>query len=1190
MTARPQKDETADDWHSNFNDLSVEAETQSRGKNGIASDKPRKSSWESRKRERDQEQKDISSDTASSKATSFEGLKAKLGYAANAKAKASLKSAELDDISSRALEGIPGEADSADHASTDVRQTYESVLAGLMKEPMPATPAAMPTAKDDRPKQTEKSFVGRKGRLANSKNWPGARRLQLAPETSDEHQASPLAKKKAGASSTSAVDDILVAGGVTSRKSKKTSVQPEDLHHGKPMSIASKARVVRERPKWGGMTAAPVEAAPAFKASFDSLQRADKISAPPQRPSTAFSAKPWGFKGAQADNSPIESPGDVATGRELESTATTPAPTKTEEPRSGSLSGMLGFTKLKNMLYGSSSETKEAENVEPKEAKPSSTSAQHEDRKGEAQSKTDNHYKAAIPVEESSSKEVNGASGQDPSSSSNPSPPQRSTRKSRRLRAEAKRALLSKTAASSSAAMAKDVSTTDASLEPTVLDPLENVNRDSMLQGSENDRRSMSDAMVGRETFNPALQSSEDTGRSMSDAMVGRDLSAAMNSEQGPEHATEEDYVDDSESGLPLIEAKGLHITALDIEQPPVPGLSYGLDRVLFNPGVTSLQDQHSRVYNFDPYLQNVMPVEEFDFNALQEYKTSSQDNMLSKLAKAHGKKYVGSTSSMTSTLSHFHYLLSGWRDLNLGMLSRQFPEDRQTFTAINRAPTAIFLRWKNGTYAIDADKEYDSGNILMMLGKSMEKLLTLPKSEYERYRKSDPREITEEERNAPEAYQYTTMGDFLMRSQLDAYDPRLPGTGMFDIKTRSIASIRMSTTDYKPMLGYEILTHQGAWESYEREYYDMMRSTMLKYMLQARMGRMDGIFLAYHNVQRIFGFQYMPMAEIDRAIHGQINRCLGDQEFKISVDMLNKVLEEATAKFPNKSLRLHFETRAAPVTAMYVFAEPMEEEQIDKIQSKSKSKIAEFERKMMGIEAREEKATATEEETRDDAAPLPLREDGTHAPLYAATILVGSIVNGERVERPTRLTSEDDWSVEYLFKEMDDPAAAWATYAQCKSKLQQVHSRAIMTDDEGGAESLEVEPNSEMHEHDGSLRRFESFFLEKLRRMAEKGRDYRTKVDELEKENGKVVYAAKASPGVTEVDSTTQPQAPSEVAHTEAPSEALSINTVDDYMSWMYGNKENQAPAQSTATTPAEPEIAGVDDYMSWMYKHRTG
>lgn len=306
-------------------------------------------------------------------------------------------------------------------------------------------------------------------------------------------------------------------------------------------------------------------------------------------------------------------------------------------------------------------------------------------------------------------------------------------------------------------------------------------------------------------------------------------------------------------------------------------------------------------VYNFDPYLQKIMPVTEFDYHALKEYKTSSQDGLLSGIAREHNKKYVGSTSSMTGSLAHFHYLLSNWRPLTFSMLSREFEKPLETFTEINRAPSAIFLRWKNGTYAIDADKEFDGANVLMLLGKSLEKLLTMNTSDFERYRKSDPREVPEEERENPESFHYSTQGDFLMRSQLDAYDPRLPGTGMFDLKTRAVVSIRMQSDDYEEMSGYELHRQFGRFESYEREYYDMIRSTMLKYSLQARMGRMDGIFVAYHNVKRIFGFQYLNMSEMDRALHGQEDRCLGNQEFKLSIELLNQILNKATEKFPEQ-------------------------------------------------------------------------------------------------------------------------------------------------------------------------------------------------------------------------------------------------------------------------------------------------
>ena len=294
------------------------------------------------------------------------------------------------------------------------------------------------------------------------------------------------------------------------------------------------------------------------------------------------------------------------------------------------------------------------------------------------------------------------------------------------------------------------------------------------------------------------------------------------------------------------------------------------------------------------------MPVAEFDFNALKEYITSSRDEALKAIAKAQGKRYLGSTSSMTAVLAHFHFLLSQWRPINTSMLSKEFPTNLSSFTELQRTPSAIFLRWKDGSYAIDADKQFANANILSMLGKSMEKLLTLSTEDYEKYRKSSSTELPENEQLGPESFHYSTMGDFLMRSQLDAHDPRLPGTGMFDLKTRAVVSIRMDVTHFEHGLGYQIKSRQGEWESYEREYYDMIRAAFLKYSMQVRMGRMDGIFVAFHNIERIFGFQYISLPEMDSTIHGQFDTTIGDQEFKLSLDLLNKVLNKATKRFPD--------------------------------------------------------------------------------------------------------------------------------------------------------------------------------------------------------------------------------------------------------------------------------------------------
>jgi hypothetical protein len=611
---------------------------------------------------------------------------------------------------------------------------------------------------------------------------------------------------------------------------------------------------------------------------------------------------------------------------------------------------------------------------------------------------------------------------------------------------------------------------------------------------------------------------------------------------QSSQSATEVEQPSMSSVRPPAIKsliAKDLAVQTLDIpDQPAVPPVQHGLDRVLFNPGVYQLQDPHSRVYNFDPYLQKITPIADFDFTSLKEYKTSSQDELLSALAKEHGKKFVGSTSSMTGTLAHFHYLLSNWRSLNLSMLSRGFPETLDTFTQINRAPNAIFLRYKgNGTYAIDADKEWDSPNVLMMLGKSMEKLLTLPKEEYERHLVGSENPITEEEKEQPESYEYTGMGRLLMRSQLDAHDRRLPGTGMFDLKTRAVVSIRMDASNFEPMLGYEIHTLQGRFESYEREFYDMMRSTMLKYLLQARMGRMDGIFLAYHNVQRIFGFQYLPIMEMDRAIHGQVHPCLGEQEFRVSLRMMEEVLEMATERLCGEddgpgSLRFVFETVEKPTTMMWVFAERVPESEIERIQSRGKWKVEEFERRVLGLEERRENPFSIPkdaEEKREDEKLAPtlghhrdLRQESVDKqktrPLFTATIIHRSFVNCEAcpTNRPEHLKPHDEWRVEYILKEaqMSDEAK-WARYEDAKARRRKVFEK-LGGESEDGDVAREAEVDGEEAKAEGEKGKGrKDGYLRILHQLAEKGREFRKKVEVLEQGREKVVFGSSTPMGI---------------------------------------------------------------------------
>ncbi|RHZ52639.1 hypothetical protein CDV55_100806 [Aspergillus turcosus] len=583
-----------------------------------------------------------------------------------------------------------------------------------------------------------------------------------------------------------------------------------------------------------------------------------------------------------------------------------------------------------------------------------------------------------------------------------------------------------------------------------------------------------------------------------------------------------------------------LSITPLEIHTPSVPRLSFGLDRVLFNPGVYHLRDPRSRVFNFDPYLGSIMPVTEFDFDALKEYITSSRDETLRGIAAKEKKKYVGSSSSMTSVLSHFHYLLSSWRPIDARNISQGFPDKLRTFTRLLRAPAAMFLRYKDGVYAIDADKEFDSANILMNLGKSLEKLLTLPKEDFERYRRTSTNKISpEEEQAVPEAYHYSTMGDFVMRSQLDAHDPRLPGTGMFDLKTRAVVSIRMDVKNFEYGLGYEIRNRFGGYESYEREYFDMIRAAFLKYSLQVRIGRMDGIFVAFHNIERIFGFQYVSLPEMDQSLHGQSDTTLGDTEFQLSLALWNKILDKATEKFPNKSLRFHFETRDAQTPFMYIFAEPVTDDEIHAIQTKNQEEIEAYQRRILNLPSKERiKPTPVPSDLEAESQPAAPAEDKTDessaqesstasnfdqdvsnvdqdastadqetpsisdespasesedAPaeqaqeeardLLAMTLVIKNKMNGYNVERPNNFTAADNWTILWELTEIKQPHAQ-SLYTACQNR------RAKALAGRGEGESG-VAAN---------------VYIRKLREIARQGRKFREREDQLDRERGIVV------------------------------------------------------------------------------------
>lgn len=62
----------------------------------------------------------------------------------------------------------------------------------------------------------------------------------------------------------------------------------------------------------------------------------------------------------------------------------------------------------------------------------------------------------------------------------------------------------------------------------------------------------------------------------------------------------------------------------------------------------------------------------------------------------------------------------------------------------------------------------------------------------------------------------------------------------------------------------------------------------------------MDGVIVAYHNTERMFGFQYIPLEEMDHRLFGP-DPGTGDRVFDKCISILELVAEEIIRCFPQE-------------------------------------------------------------------------------------------------------------------------------------------------------------------------------------------------------------------------------------------------------------------------------------------------
>ena len=131
-----------------------------------------------------------------------------------------------------------------------------------------------------------------------------------------------------------------------------------------------------------------------------------------------------------------------------------------------------------------------------------------------------------------------------------------------------------------------------------------------------------------------------------------------------------------------------------------------------------------------------------------------------------------------------------------------------------------------------------------------------------------------------------------LLRSQIDACGHDENGEKIvFELKTRATAPLRYDITNYIDFLDYNIIKSKGVHSSFEREFYDLIRGGFLKYIMQMKIGRMQGAAIAYHNTQKIFGFEYIKLEDMERRVFGC--KEFSDLIFQSSICVIEKILDQ---------------------------------------------------------------------------------------------------------------------------------------------------------------------------------------------------------------------------------------------------------------------------------------------------------
>ncbi|KAH8914450.1 hypothetical protein BT69DRAFT_1290183 [Atractiella rhizophila] len=300
---------------------------------------------------------------------------------------------------------------------------------------------------------------------------------------------------------------------------------------------------------------------------------------------------------------------------------------------------------------------------------------------------------------------------------------------------------------------------------------------------------------------------------------------------------------------------------------PTLPRLKHALERCLTNPGLHMLVDPRTDVDwdvigsftkpSCDKKLLQLLDLVPVGCPSEREAGAGAGADSQSKehTHQEAGPMFVSSTSQVGGPLEQIFISLSR-AGPNYSMLKHaSFRESKTPFGSGALKPAAVELVWiKSGGEGEGGGRDADA-----MPGVHWFNMLSKFRDKFDDYLLTRPKEKQPEK--LEHVYHY---------SRLDSWNPNLPKAA-FDVKTRAVMPLRIDPMNYQP-----------------------------------RLGNMDGIFCAHHNGKRWFGFQYIPLEDMDAATCGSVQQA--EQAFGLCTALLERVLVEATAMFPRENVRLVFD------------------------------------------------------------------------------------------------------------------------------------------------------------------------------------------------------------------------------------------------------------------------------------------